>query len=136
MSFSDDIRNFVSKTQNRMIAVFRTSASFLHEEISDRTPVDTGFLRASLSATLNEPVYMDGTSGEGTVALSTAALDDAIYIGFTMRYARRIEYGFVGADSLGRSYNQQGAGMMRLSAQNWQDHVKRAVAAAKAEVKQ
>lgn len=134
MSFSDDVMKFVRQTKERMDAVFRTSASYLLEEITDRTPVKDGFLRASITVQLNAPVYMDGTPGAGTEAINLASATDVIHIGFTMKYAKRIEYGFTGLDSLGRYYNQTGAGMVRLSAQNWPLHVKKAALKAIAEV--
>lgn len=129
MGFSGDLARFVNRTQRRMIAVFQTSAQFLAEEITERTPVDTGTLRTSFKTQLNEPVYMDGSYGNGPdlAAIAKAGIGDTIYMGFTMKYARRIEYGFEGPDSLGRVYHQTGAGMVRLSAQNWPQHVKSAV---------
>ena len=51
-------------------------------------PVDTGALRNS------------GFTEPATQQNKTAT------VGFTMVYAPRIEFGFVGADSLGRNYNQ------------------------------
>ena len=34
------------------------------------------------------------------------------YFGSAVKYARRIEFGFIGTDSLGRKYNQQPTGIM------------------------
>ncbi len=127
MSFTGDIEAWVAKTQRRMIAVFQTSASFLAEEIIERTPVDTGFLRASFSTQLNRPVQI-GDSGQDMSAISQAGVGDTIYMGFGAVYAMRIEYGFDGPDSLGRVYHQAGAAMVRLSVQNWPLHVKKAIA--------
>ena len=59
--------------------------------VKNNTPVDTGRLRASIGV-------IDATS-------------DQITIGTNVEYARRIEYGYVGQDKLGRHYDQKGVGM-------------------------
>jgi hypothetical protein len=93
-------------------------------------PVDTGFLRASLvvgSAPLNAPVTTppkDGGSATWdaavvTLALNNADLSDVVEARYTAAYARRIEYGFTGTDSLGRSYSQRGTRFVALAAQQW-----------------
>nr|DAH62777.1 MAG TPA: putative tail component [Caudoviricetes sp.] len=134
MGFSGDLARFVYRTQRRMIATFQTSAQILAEEIIERTPIDTGFLRASFTVSLNAPVLMDGSEGgaQNLAEIAKAGIGDTIYLGFTARYARRIEYGFEGPDSLGRVYHQRGEGMVRLSAQNWPFHVKQAIQELKA----
>jgi hypothetical protein len=38
-------------------------------------------------------------------------------------YARRLNYGFTGTDSLGRQYNQRGYFFVDLAAQRWQQIV-------------
>lgn len=51
--------------------------------------------------------------------------DDA-FIGYQARYARRINYGFVGQDSLGRSFNQSGRGFVESAKAKWPGIVERA----------
>lgn len=93
-------------------------------------PVDTGFLRASLKVTLggDVPSLQDTPTGgkavnynEGQVelVLAGAALGDVITAAYTAKYARRIEYGFNGTDSLGRTYSQSGSRFVALAAQQW-----------------
>lgn len=65
-------------------------------EVQIRTPVMTGNLRASIRIV-----------GDVDQAIETGC----IVIGTNVEYARRIEYGFVGRDTLGRAYNQKGVGM-------------------------
>jgi len=76
-----------------------------------QTPhVDTGRLRASISANwtgsglsrgnVSSPAKADDGVGQPTKKLTGV-------VGSNVSYARRIELGFVGVDSLGRKYNQQ-----------------------------
>ena len=42
-----------------------------------------------------------------------------VYLGWQAAYARRQNYGFVGTDSLGRTYNQSGFGFAEAAAAKW-----------------
>lgn len=57
------------------------------------------------------------------VDIGPALLDwkpgETLYIGFQANYARRMNYGFVGEDSLGRTYNQSGFGFVEKAAARW-----------------
>lgn len=139
-SFTASIDAWVAETRARMDAVFKNSAEYVSEDVIDRTPVDTGFLRASLTASTVEPpeIRKDARPGKGATAGSFAGptnyalvinnmeLGQTLYMGFTASYARHVEYGARG---------RQGVGMVRLAAQAWPDHVARAVREAKAAVR-
>lgn len=120
--FSEQVQSQIDRINRDILRVFHTSVNYLHNEIQERTPVDTGFLRGTLNASLNAPQPVDVGS---TIAIARASLKDSIFLTFSTDYAMRIEYGFEGADKIGRIYNQRGAGMVRLSAQNWDTHVKK-----------
>lgn len=95
--------------------------------IMQRTPVDTGRLRGNWQLTEGAPatgVLELGTSGNNIPQPGARVL----YLVNNLPYARRIEYGFTGQDSLGRSYNQSGAGMVGLTVLEWPDIVKAAAA--------
>lgn len=62
--------------------------------LKENTPVVTGNLRASWH------LKIEGES----LTISTGVV-----------YARRVEYGFVGEDSLGRTFNQAGRGMVQAT---------------------
>ena len=62
------------------------------------TPVDTGRLRSSITREM-------GGDAEGMVGR----------VGTNVEYARRIEFGFVGTDSLGRTYNQAPRSFLRAA---------------------
>ncbi len=74
------------------------------------------------------PKISTGTSFGGNVGAVTATLriDQAVWIGYQAGYARRQNYGFVGADSLGRDYNQSGSYFVEGAIANWQQIVVRA----------
>ncbi|MDF1599721.1 HK97 gp10 family phage protein [Mesorhizobium sp. YIM 152430] len=112
--------------------MFRASAQFVIEDVRARTPRDTGYLVNSLTTSLDGPLPMRGTQGDGYTAppfiavIAGADLGDVITASFVAEYAAAIEYGARG---------REGRGMVRLAAQNWQAHVDRATAEAKAAVR-
>lgn len=94
-------------------------------------PVDSGFLRASLMGVIGEGTFTateppkDGSgfsydAGQINLVIAGSKLTDTITVAYTAAYARRMEYGFKGTDSLGRKYNQPGRAFVRLAAQQWQ----------------
>lgn len=131
-TFQAQIDEWVAQTQARMLAVFRTAAQYVIEDVRERTPVDIGYLVNSWTVSLDGPLPMRGTAGDGYVAAPFAAviagadLGGTIYASFVANYAGHVEYGARG---------RQGVGMVRLSVQNWQAHVDRATAEAKAAVR-
>jgi bacteriophage HK97-gp10 putative tail-component len=134
LSFAAQIDEWVKKTSQRMEAVVKTAAQNVGEEVISRTPVDTGFLRASFTATLNsipprlrELPKRDQTypAPDINLVIEGAKLGDTIYMTFGASYARYVEYG---------TRNQFPAAMVRLSARNWPFHVQQAIREAKAAV--
>lgn len=121
-----------------MIAVFRLSAEYVIEDVLDRSPVDTGFMRASFTVSLDGPLPIRADakppSGAGknsyepqpySLAIAGADLGDTITASFVAAYSAHVEYGARG---------RAGIGMVRLAAQAWPTHVAKAVSAAKARV--
>lgn len=137
LSFSAQIDAWVRKTQQRMEAVVKNAAEAVAEDVINRTPVDTGFLRASLVATLDGPLPMRDAppkdAAEGSFPPPTAyalvieglEMGGTLWLSFTANYAGYVEYG---------TKRQAPAGMVRLAAQNWPRHVAKAVREAKAAV--
>lgn len=134
--FSATVNKWVLESQRKLLAVFKTAVQSTMEEVQDRTPVDTGYLRATLTASItgpitdltknpvtghnpgDPPVYTKPFNNYAFV-IAGAELGDTIYGGFTANYAVYVEYGAQG---------RTGVGMVRLAAQNWQKNVDRAVA--------
>jgi hypothetical protein len=154
-NFAATVDAWTAATKQRMLAVRNHSIERVVEVMQTpvgaggNMPVDTGFLRSSLQFTMGEANYMlrenpnpDAAKGSldsfSTEALITvllgADLGDAIEAVYTAAYARRLEYGFQGADSLGRVYNQAGRRFVGLAAQQWPKIVEDAIAEAKASV--
>ena len=131
-SFAAQMTDWAKATEKRLEAVFRQSAQTVANEVrkpkgaGGHMPVDTGNLRRSLIASNSEmptvePGKTDFADKDQNIKLTIAKtkLGGRIYLGFQAVYARRMEYGFTGEDSLGRTYNQVGNGFVRLTAQRW-----------------
>ena len=129
-NFSAQVSAWVRETEERLEAVFKASAQELFS-IAQTTryeggnlPIDTGFLRNSFVAGLNGSTSLSGPDSY-VIAIASAEIGDSVIGGWTAEYARRMEYGFVGQDSLGRTYNQRGFGFVRGAAMQWQEIVNR-----------
>lgn len=135
-SFAAQVGEWAAKSEKRVEAVFREATQALANEVrkpkavGGRMPVDTGNLRRSLLAsTTSMPVIREGqedfpsNDGQIQLVIAGAEIGETVFLGFQAAYARRLEYGFSGTDSLGRTYNQPGNGFVRLAAQRWQQIV-------------
>lgn len=126
-NFADQVGAFVAKSEGRMTAVFRQSVQDVINEAQEprgsggNMPVDTGFLRNSGQAALNntpsgESVKPDDYAGgtwsadEAALIISRAQLGDRVVFGWVANYAPYME----------RRY-----GFLRLAAQNWNQIVQR-----------
>lgn len=138
--FSAQVANWTKKTKTAQEHIFRMSVQYLADEIllpkerGGNMPVDTGNLRRSLLASTSAmPAIRTGAEtfadngGQIALVIAGASANDTLYLGFQAAYARRMEYGFVGADSLGRNYNQAGNHFVSLAVQKWQQIVDKAV---------
>lgn len=157
-TFTAEVDAWVLATRERMRFVFleaaqrvigqmqRVGPSVANPDGGDggKMPVDIGFLRSSLRVTLNEAFSGASISApvgdtfvysfdDSQISLSIAAaqIGDSIYAVYIADYARRLNYGFVGQDSLGRSYDQQGYHFVEFAVGQWQTIVDAVVAEAK-----
>lgn len=135
-TFTAQIAAFVAKSEKRMEAVVKESAQRVAEEVKERTPVDTGFLRASFMASTSAIPLIDRDArpgagpvndrgGEIALVIAGASLGQPIYMGFVASYAAHVEYGAQGRAPVA---------MVRLTAQNWPQIVAGVVADAKARI--
>lgn len=97
------------------------------------TPVDTGNLSRSVTISFS-PINRDPPGYHAPnrqnfdyVARRMPADGDA-YISYRAYYAHRLNYGFVGTDSLGRTYNQAGRAFLEGYVSQWPQVVNRAIA--------
>lgn len=129
-SFSDICGAWANETEARLEATWRRSVELLGEELTTtvknggRVPHKFGNLYKSL---LGSTAGMPAQGGKDEkypgmdVGLFAASLNlgDTAWLGYQAGYARRQNYGFVGEDSLGRSYNQEGAHFVEYAIEMW-----------------
>lgn len=123
-TFTAQLGAFRDKTKAQMKAVLTESVQDVVAEAQTpvaqggRMPVDTGFLRNSLVSELNGAQVAQGA---GSYALAAEGMEpgDVARFGWTAEYALRMENGFVGEDSLGRTYNQPGRHFVEGAAAQW-----------------
>ena len=139
MAGNEEFRRVLGKwanetVPNELLGVARIAVQDTAEIVIDETPVDTGFLVANWQPSLNAPDLSEATGLGNGYATSNAALvvadlklGDTFYYTNNAVYARRINYGFVGKDSLGRYYNQAGKHMIEIAVGAWPTTVERAV---------
>lgn len=139
-AFSASIEKWRGAVREDLKQVAQKSIFKLAAKIVWDTPVDTGFLRGNWQPTFDEPAKPDDSTSihSGAVAVGTASLlwsglqlGQTVYFVNNTVYAMRIERGFIGQDSLGRTYNQSGQYFVKKNVENWQNIVSEAVAEVK-----
>ena len=134
-AFSDQLSAWAKATEKRTEAVYRRSVELLAEEMTrtkangGRVPVDTGNLYRSLLASKQAmPKTAEGPFPGFDIGTVTASLkmSEPVFIGYQSAYARRQNSGFVGADKLGRVYNQAGNYFVEGAIAAWPQLVARA----------
>lgn len=137
--FKAQLDAWAKETQQRIEAVHRESTQRVIEEMQrpvaagGNLPVDTGFLRASLVASLGTPTMAVREKPEGdaahsydagqvTLVIASAKLTDVIFATYGANYARFVEYGARG---------RPGRAFVGLAAQKWQRIVSEVAAEAK-----
>ncbi|MCD9096194.1 hypothetical protein [Luteimonas fraxinea] len=121
--FGEQVRANNEKVKRRQLAIFRSSTQRVMEIASvpeaqgGRMPIDTGFLTNSVLASTSG---MPGSAGQPVaLVLLQVQLGASVFVGWTAAYAMRMEYGFMGQDSLGREYSQSGKAFLRGALQQW-----------------
>ncbi len=135
-SFAATVGKWASESEVRMTAVRRRSVELLAEDMSNtkpnggHVPFLTGNLARSLTAsTEGMPKTSETPTAGGNVGLVTATLrlDQPCWLGYQAIYARRRNYGYVGADVLGRVFNEPGDYFVEHAIQSWHQIVAKAV---------
>jgi len=118
------------QTTESLTALLRNSVQALASEASKtipnggRVPIKTGNLARSVVIDTKPPkVDEEGVVHKAAPDFSLGVANikpgDTVYIGWQARYSRRQNFGFVGEDSLGRTYNQSGYGFAEAAAAQW-----------------
>lgn len=113
--FSEDVSRWAIAMGARADLFVQVLAQEVVNRVKELTPVRTGFLRANWTVIRKgdaEPVPGRATAADANKTLSSVKAGDIVTVINPTVYARRIEYGFVGADSAGRTYHQAGRHMM------------------------
>lgn len=125
-SFAAQVGAWTEKAKRNTRLVVADAAQGVFEDMSQRqpsiketgsfvvgkVPVDTGLLISSMFAQVNGATVGQG-SDSYVAALAGMEMGDTVRFAFSQDYAQRIEYGFVGTDSLGRRYDVPGRFMVR-----------------------
>lgn len=128
-SFAAQVSELATQEEERLEAIFQRSAEAVFNEMTEpggRVPRVTGNLARSVVASVNsmppirpEKVEYPDTMQESIGTILGAELGSTVWIGFQAAYSARVNYGFVGTDSLGRLYNQIGRGFIEAAQQRW-----------------
>lgn len=130
------VEGWVHETEGLLEAIVKQAVQELTIEMQTThfqgglNRVDQGWHLASFQIVLNgEPQLPTRESPDGEapawsgaeIALQIAGMElgDTITGSYGMAYSMRLEYGFTGTDSLGRTYNQPAYAFVRTAAQNW-----------------
>ncbi len=112
--FLAQIDSFITLSRSRADAVYQATVLDALARVKELTPVQTGNLRANWTVIKEgDAMPLPGRGEPAELVVERLKLGDVAIITNPVIYARRIEFGFVGEDSLGRYYNQQGRGMMQ-----------------------
>lgn len=116
--------DWVRKVEGAERLVFQESAQELVSQLTALTPVDTGFLRASLQASTTAMPVMslenpgagafNLDAGEITLVIAGANIGDTIYLGYTASYGAFVHWGANG---------RTGRPWVSMIAQRWQSIV-------------
>lgn len=135
VGFIKAVNQWTRETEERSREAFQDAVKDMYDETFKNTPYDTGALRNSLI------VYKDGQPGPHEVTgpdgghsgaavsymnADSLELGDRAKFAYGRTYWRRLEYGFVGSDSLGRFYNQAGRFFLQYSMSKWRSIVRAA----------
>jgi hypothetical protein len=139
-TFTAQVKEWTEKARRNRQLVLRLAVQKLVRQLLEnvgkgagQTPFLTGNLRRSLLAStsslpaVRKDVEFKGDNS-GQIALTIATWDTGspLWLGFQAAYGMRLEYGFTGTDSAGRSYNQAGRYFVRAAVNNWQNYVNEA----------
>ena len=135
-TFSSTIGDWARQSKERTTAVYRRSVELLSEDMTNTIPnggrvpfLDGNLARSLRASTVAMPRTVNGAPTARTVGAITATLrpEQPVWLGYQAVYARRQNYGFIGADSLGRVYNQTGHYFVEGAVAKWQGFVDQAV---------
>ncbi len=108
-----DIKRWTEKQGEAVKKILLKTGFKVEASAKETCPVKTGRLRGSISTNWAGSGMREGRVGSGAkkgdgVGQPPGPKGLNVVVGSNVKYARRIEHGFVGKDKLGRQYNQSG----------------------------
>lgn len=134
--FSRQVRDIGKRQLAQLTAIRRRAVVLIGDELTKtkpkggRVPFLTGTLSRSLVAsTRGMPKIATTPPPGGNVGLvaATLAVNKDVWLGYTVAYARRRNYGFVGPDKLGRVYNETGDYFVEGAIAEWPKIVRKSI---------
>ena len=125
--FRASLKKWAAKVRVNLDALVRQSCFQISYNVVVATPVDTGFLRGSWQPSIGQPGNGTGIKdpagaakiSEITLTVNGLKAGDRFFMLNNAAYVRRLEYGFVGQDSLGRNYDQAGRFFVTDNGKRW-----------------
>jgi len=110
MTFNSEIKDFLKKAGGKQDEFMKKFALEIANEVRQKTPVDTGFLRNSWAPSIGQidtsKATGNVTQSDFDIVFSSLTIKDVAFITNNANYVGRIEFGFVGkTDSLGRTFS-------------------------------
>lgn len=111
--FSVSVQKWIKRAKVDSDLAIQAIAQAALAHVRELTPVRTGYLRAGWTIVrVGDDPGIEGR-GDGLSAVLKMKAGGNYLITNPVVYARRIEFGFVGNDSAGRSFHQDGRGMLQ-----------------------
>lgn len=137
LKFLATVTEWTKDVEFLLTRIFRESVKELAVELL--TPVQQGGLLPYRTGNLQRSFWLSTSSFAVTAAnqqkfdgmqdfvsvADSLYIGDVAYLSLRAAYARRRNYGFVGEDSLGRFYNDEGTGFVERTALAWPSIVDR-----------
>ena len=132
--FGKGVRKWAKECEENALATTQRAALDFRDALLEETPIDTGNLRSSLVLGLNgntpqgpHNAYMgDDNEARARAVVASMGVGDRVSFDYLAPYADRLNYGFVGQDSLGRYYNQAGRFWIQKVGNDWNKILRRA----------
>lgn len=124
LSFSSQVEDWVRRTDQRLLTVFHESTQEVVSRAANNVPIDLGFARASIRASLQSMPQIDRSkTNKGQQAIDWSAalaeiilviagskIGQTVYVGWTAAYVIPLEFGHS---------KQAPSGFVRLAAAQW-----------------
>lgn len=114
----------IAAVQKKEAALTRAGIA-VQEGAHKLVKVDTGNLKGSINYALSNSASPVSSPADVSDGVRPHGNKDWVHVGTNVKYARRIEYGFKGADRLGRVYNQAAQPYLRPAYENQKNRIAR-----------